>query len=181
MIMNTKFIICCIVMFLLFQEAVGQSVIECELIHLTELTLKNSPSIKQNGLAINKAEANRQLQSSAFDYLLVSGLSFNKNQLNLFNQDPRNEIFDGPLKTNYAELSGGLQRKHRSGLLVNLNLAHTQIADNFPWNRFNENVGAYYSNHNTSTTLSLTQPILRGRGKKFAAAAEKASGIYIEN
>jgi outer membrane protein TolC len=161
-------------------EVAAQSLIESDLIHLTELTLKNSPSIKQNGLAINKAEANRQMQTSAFDHLLVSGLSFNHNQLNLFNQDPRNEIFEGPLKTNYAELSSGLQRRYRSGLLVNLNLVHTQSADNFPLNRFNEKVGRYYANHNTATTLSLTQPILRGRGRKNATAAEKAAGIYIE-
>lgn len=181
MIMRKLLFICYLLVSFCLQYAVGQSVIECELIHLTELTLKNSPLIKRNGLEVNKAEANRQVQSSAFDYQLVSGFSLNHNQSNLFNQDPRNEIFDGPLKANYAELNGGLQRKYRSGLLVNLNLAHTQVSDNFPLNRFNEMVGAYYSDHNTSTTLSLTQPILKGRGRKIATAAEKASEIYIES
>ena len=69
----------------------------------------------------------------------------------------------------------------RSSLRASLSIDYTNVKDNFPYNRFSQNVGAYFQDHTVSSTFSLTQPILRGRGNKIATALEKASKLNIES
>lgn len=159
----------------------GQSGVQCELSTLSKLTLDKSPSIKSGALNIDNAKANLQVQSSAFDYQLNSEVSLSNNKVYLFNADSRNEIIDDQIKTNNTDISIALQRKLRSGLSASLGVNYSQLSDNFPINRFNENVGPDISNHTVSTTLSLTQPLLKGRGKRITTALEKGSALNIES
>jgi len=161
--------------------AFSQSSIECDLLTLSQLTLDKSPSIKVGKLGIDRATANTKIQGSVFDFQLTSGASISQNKLNLFNADPRNDIINGKLETDNSDFSLGLQRKFRSGLNANLSIDYFHVSDNFPINRFNQDVGANVSDHTVSTTFSLTQPLLKGRGNRITTAAEKASKLNLES
>lgn len=149
----------------------GQSSIECNLLNLSKLTLKNNSTIRKGELSIDRAKANTIVQGSTFDYQLISSASASQNKENLFDADPRNNILSGKLEAFNSDLSIGLQRKFRSGLYTNLSLNYSQYSDNYPFNRFGQEVGSGVSDHQASTTLSLTQPLLKGRGEKNVAVA----------
>ncbi len=159
----------------------GQSSIECNLSNLSKLTLKNNLTIRRGELSIDGATANTIVQGSVFDYQLISSASASQNKENLFDVDPRNDILSGKLESFNSDFSIGLQRKFRSGLYTNLSLDYTQYSDNYPFNRFSQEVGSYISDHKVSTTLSLTQPLLKGRGEKNVAVAEKVSILNLES
>ncbi len=159
----------------------AQTDIEGSLLNLASLTLDKSPVVKQNILLINQAEANYRTQRSIFDYELSSGLSLTRNKLTLFDADPRSAILSDKLETNSTGLSLGLQKRFRTGLIANITTEYSSISDNFPFNRFNEQVGANISDQVTATTLSLTQPLLRGNRKSIVTAFEKSAQLSIES
>lgn len=158
-----------------------QTTIPVDIVKLSKITLAKSPIIKRNLLSVTNAEANFQIQKSTFDYQLVSGFSLNRNASNLFEADPRNEFISDQLKLKNSGISIGLQKTLRSSLRASLSIDYINVKDNFPYNRFSQNVGAYFQDHTVSSTFSLTQPILRGRGNKIATALEKASKLNIES
>lgn len=157
----------------------GQNQIDGNLLHLSELTLDKSPLIQRNRLQIDQAEANFRNQRSVFDYELSSGINFNKNKLTLFDADPRSQILSEDLETNSTGVSLALQKRFRTGLIANISADYSRVSDNFPLNRFNEQVGANLSNHASSATFSLTQPLLRGNGLKVSTAFEKSAELAI--
>ena len=159
----------------------GQSTVECNLLNLSKLTLDKNPTIKVSNLGVDRAKANTKIQASTFDFQLASDASYSQNKLNLFNSDSRSAIINGKLETDNSTFSLELQRKFRSGINANLSLDYSQVSDNFPLNRFNQEVGANISDHTVSTTLSLTQPLLKGRGRKVTTASEKASVLNLES
>lgn len=159
----------------------GQSTIDCNLSNISRLTLEKNATIKMRKSGIDIAQASSLIQSSAFDYQLISSASASQNKENLFELDPRNDIVKGKLEAFNSDFSIGLQRKFRSGLYANLSLDYSQASDNFPFNRFNQEVGAGISNHTASTTLSLTQPLLKGRGKKIVTVAERVSALNLDS
>ena len=159
----------------------SQSAIPVDIVKLSELTFSKSPTVQRNALTIDNAEGRLQVQKSAFDYQLVSSASLSRNALNLFEIDARNQFLSDDLKSKNTGASLGLQRKFRSGLSANLNVNYSMANDNFPINRFNQNVGSFIEDHSVSSTFSLTQPLLRGRGKLVASALEKASALNLQS
>lgn len=159
----------------------GQTTMPVDIVKLSEITLAKNPTIKRNLLSVTNAEGNLQIQKSAFDYQLTSGLSLSRNSLNLFEADPRNEFISSQLKSKNTGASIGLQKAFRSSLRANLSVDYTNANDNFPFNRFSQDVGAYFEDHTVSSTFSLTQPLLRGRGNRMATALEKTSQLNVES
>jgi len=146
-----------------------------------QLTIAKSPTLQRQHIQNRSAEVNKQSAASLFDYQLFSNLSLNRAGVNLFDADPRKDFIGNQIKTNNMSLSTGLQRTFRSGLRANAGLEYSRTADNFPFNAFNENIGSFVSNNNTSTTLSITQPLLKGRGRSITTANEKIADISIES
>lgn len=159
----------------------SQTTLPVNIVKLSEITLTKNPIIKRNMLSVNDAEGGLQIQKSTFDYQLVSRLSLSRNALNLFEVDPRNEYINNQLTSKSTGASVGLQKTFRSSLTANLSVDYSNSNDNFPLNRFNQDVGAYFQDHTVSSTFSLTQPLLRGRGNQTATALEKASELNLES
>ena len=160
----------------------GQSTIECDIIELAKLTLSKNPNIDRSELQIKNAEANFQIQQSQFDFNLSSGITSSLTRSALFNEDSRNTLLnDNLFESRRTTFSAGLTRQFRSGTTTDLSLNYTKNADNFPINQFNQNVGKFTADYDLVTTLSITQPLLKGRGKKVATALEKSSSLLVEN
>jgi len=178
--MKYKFLFFC---FLFFGICMihSQTTMPVDIVKLSEITLAKNPTVKRNLLSITNAEGNFQIQKSTFDYQLISGVSLNRNHLNLFEADPRNEFISDQLKSKSTGVSVGLQKTFRSSLTANLSVDYTNANDNFPFNSFSQNVGAYFEDHTMSSTFSLTQPLLRGRGNRMTTALEKASQLNVES
>ncbi|MEM6718291.1 MAG: TolC family protein [Bacteroidota bacterium] len=162
-------------------QMLAQTTTPVDLVKLSEITLAESPIVKQNILTITSAEGGFLVQKSAFDYQMTSGLSWNRNELNLFEADPRNNFVSNDLQTRGTGASLGLQKAFRSSLIAAINVDYTRATDNFILNRFNQNVGEFVDDHTVSTTFSLTQPLLRGRGRTIATALEEASKLNVES
>jgi len=159
----------------------GQTQIDGDLLLLSELTLDKSPLIQRNGLNIDQAEANFQSQRSAFDYQLSSGYNISKNRLTPFDADPRSQILTGNIETNTSDFSIGLQKRFRTGTILDVRSNYSQVSDNFPINQFGEQVGADISDQASTATIALTQPLLRGNGVKVTTAFEKSAKLDIES
>ena len=161
------------------QQAQSES-IACDLVNLYQITLSKSPVLQRQNIQYRISEAEKQSASSTFDYQLFSDLSLDRSGLNLFELDPRNDIADGKINTNSLTLSGGVQRTFRSGMTASAGLNYSRIGDNLPFNNYNQEVGPFFYDNNTSATLSIRQPLLRGRGRYFATANEQIANIGIE-
>ncbi|WP_299435372.1 TolC family protein [uncultured Aquimarina sp.] len=160
----------------------GQTSLECDLVQLTKWTLDKSPVIQQNELLIQNAEGSVRIQRSIFDYQLTAGFSLSKDKNYLFDGDPRNSVIDTDIiETNTTGFSLGLQRRFRVGLLAAVELDYDQLSDDFTLNQFGQQVNPFLSNHTVSSTLSLTQPLIRGRGTKVTTALEKASLLQLKS
>lgn len=162
-------------------NAIGQTDIKGSLLNLASLTLDKSPIIKQNDLTIGQAEANYRTQRSIFDYELSSGISLSRNKLTLFDADSRSLIISEKLETNNTGISLGLQKRFRTGLIAAINTEYSSISDNFPFNRFSQEVGPDISDHITSTTFSLTQPLLRGNTRAVTTAFEESAKLAVQS
>jgi outer membrane protein len=158
----------------------SQTKIKCDLISVSNIAFNKSPILKSSYYAIQDAEANLQVQNGAFDFNLNSALSFQNNSYTLFNADPRNKYIDRYLKSNSIELSTGLQKRFRSSQIVEFSLKYGYNNSNFPFNNFNEYVGSFYGNHSGTINFSLTQPLLKGRGKEITTLSEKVSSLHID-
>ncbi len=155
--------------------------IPCTLSNLTSLTLDKNPQLQRQKLRIARNRADLQIATSLFDYRLNASLNANRNQENLFTLDPRFPVIDGRIKTNNYTASGGIQRILRTSLSTRVGFDYARISDNFPLNQFNEEVGSFVSNNFTTINLSFNQPLLRGRGRKFATANEQFSKDMVES
>ncbi|MFV0247939.1 MAG: TolC family protein [Tenacibaculum sp.] len=178
--MNYKFLLFNLVLFGIC-KTFSQTTIPVDIVRLSEITLAKNPTIKRNLLSVSNAEGSLQIQKSSFDYQLTSGLFFNDNKQNLFDADARNQFIRNELNIKNAGATIGLQKRFRSSLIANLSMDYGVVTDNFPFNRFNQDVGAYFQDHTVSSTFSLTQPLLRGRGNRIATALERASQLNIES
>jgi outer membrane protein len=158
----------------------SQTKIKCDLIAVANIAFNKSPTLKSSYYAIQDAEANLQVQNSAFDFSLNSALSFQNNSYSLFDADPRNQYVDRYLKSNSIEFSTGLQKRFRSAQIAELGFKYGYNDSNFPFDNFNEYVGSFYGNHSGTINFSLTQPLLKGRGKQIATVSEQISSLYID-
>lgn len=179
--MTNKTVYISLLLLLVISKMFAQNDTPVDLVKLSQITLAESPIVKQNILSISSAEGGFLVQKSVFDYQLTSGISWNRDEFNLFEADPRNSFFNDPLDSRGAGVSVGLQKAFRSSLTAALSVDYTLSTDNFPINSFNQNVGAFIDDHIVSTTFSLTQPLLRGRGKTVATALEEASKLNVES
>jgi outer membrane protein len=164
-----------------FGNLYGQSKIKCDLIELSYKAFDKSPSIKRSYYSIQGAEANLQIQQGTFNTNTFSELGFRNNRNNLFEADPRNQYIDNVLKSNNVNFSAGLQKRLRTGQLTEVSLSYGLNENNFPFNNFNEKVGVYWGTHTSTINFSLTQPLLRGKGRNVATTFERTSRLYVEN
>lgn len=158
-----------------------QTIFPVDIVKLSKITLTESPTIKSNILSITNAEGNLQIQKSTFDYQLNSGVSLSRNTLNLFEADPRNQFISDQLHSRNAMASVGLEKTFRSSLVANLSVDYSMVSDNYLFNSFNQNLGPDINEHVISSTFSLTQPLLRGKGRKIVTAIEQASNLDVES
>ncbi|MEO1012382.1 MAG: TolC family protein [Bacteroidota bacterium] len=170
-----------LLLLLVWGKACPQSQIPANLVTLSELTLDRSPLIKRNELTIGQAEAGLRNQKSIFDYQLSSGLSLQQNEQTLFDADPRSPILMGDLEGRNTGISLALQKQFRTGLIAQVSSEYSRALDNFPFNAFNEEVGADVSDHLSSATVSLTQPLLRNNGKRVVTAFERAAKLEVKS
>lgn len=152
-----------------------------DLMELSKTAIEKSPVLKRNAYTITNAEADLQIQSSVFDYNLFSNLSYQKNRYHLFESDPRNQYLDKILNSNNIDISAGLNRKFRTGQIVELGLQHLFNNNNIPFNNFSQPIPAFKGDYTSLLNLSITQPLLRGRGKSIVTLNEQASKLYIES
>ena len=155
--------------------------IQCDLENLYKLTVAKSPTIQRQNIQYKLAEVEKKSASSIFDYQVIADLSVNRTGNHLFKQDPRVDVIGNMFNTNSLNLSGGVQRTFRSGLTANASLNHSKVADNLPFNAFNETVGSYYADNNTSISASISHPLLRGRGKDIVVANETVAKLRIKS
>ena len=177
-LIRTLLILVCLSIF----NAHSQQSREGDLIQLARLTLEKNPILKSSEIQITSSEGNVRVQQSTFDYQLTSAFALRENKNYLFEADPRNEAFENAfIETHATDFSLGFQRKFRSGLSSALQLNYEQSASNFPFNQFNQNISPFLANHSVTTTLSLTQPLWRGRGRRVVAALERAAKLQVES
>jgi outer membrane protein len=157
----------------------GQSLIRCDLIEVSSIAFTKNPTIKSADYAIQNAEGNFLVQKSAFDFNLNSEAKYQTERYNLFAADSRNEEIDKALINNSFNIAAGLQKTFRTGQTADLSLQYDYNNNNYPYNVFAQYVGPFFGNHLSTINLTLTQPLLRGRGAKITTAAEKASVFYI--
>ena len=164
----------------MFATAQGKT-IPCELENLYQITISNSPTIKRQNIQHQKARADKQSATGVFDYQLYTNLFANRASSNLFNADSKVPIIGNQLKTNSVSLATGAQRTFRTGLTASAEVEYSRLADNFTYNRYNEIVEPFMADNTTNATLSITQPLLKGRGREVTTANEKAAVISIES
>ena len=143
-------------------------------------SLNNNPVIKRNQMTYENASGNLLIRKSDFDYRLITNFNFQHDNTNLFDLDSRFSFVNGTLRSNANVFNLGLIKKFRTGLRAELSLNTRTNLNNLPFNRFGENISPYIENHAISSTFSLAQPLLRGRGKKITAAFETASKINLD-
>lgn len=163
-----------------FCQSLGDS-IRADLRTLSELLIQTSPDLKRQSYAVQLIESDRQLAKSVFDYRLVSGLNFFRDQAFLLEGDSRFESVGGELMTNTFSFNGGVSRTFRTGLQTNIGVNYSRFADGYPFDEFGETEAPYLATNLTSLRVSFVQPLLRGRGKKFAAANESFAIKAVES
>lgn len=159
----------------------GQSKIKCDLLEISSKAFDKNPTLKRSSYAVQDAVANLQLQKSIFDFNAYSEFGVRNSSYTLFDADPRNQFVDKVLKTNTINFTAGMRKKLRTGQTTDVSLNYGFNNSNLPYDGFNQNVGAYWGNHISTINYSLTQPLLRGRGRDIATALERTSSLYIEN
>lgn len=159
----------------------GQSKINCDLVGISNIAFEKNPTIQKSAYTIKSAEADFQIQRSVFDVNLFSEVAVKTNRYTLLGEDPRNQFIDKILKTNTLDFSAGVRKKLRTGQITDISLKYGFNNNNFPYDGFNQYVGAFWGNHVSSVNLSLTQPLLRGRGRDVTTISERISQLYIEN
>ena len=177
-----KFIILLLVAFTFFWSIpiFSQSKISSNLIDISNVAFNKNPTVNRSFNDIKDAEANLQIQNSIFDYNLQSELSYQRSRNTLLDADPRNQFINKYFNTNTIELNSGLQKKFRTGQRAELGLNYNFNSNNFPFDNFSQPVSPYFGNHSGALSFSLTQPLLRGRGKEVTTIPEKISELYIE-
>lgn len=180
--MRSKLIILVVSLILCLSNLLGQSgEIPCGLSNMYRITVDKSPVFQRQNIQLRITEVNKKSASSLFDYQLFSDLSVNRLGNRLFDLDPRQVVVGQNINTNQLSLSGGVQRNFRSGLSAEAGITYSRIADNFPFNSFNEDVGSFYSDNATNVFVSIRQPLIRGKGRDITTANEAIADHNIES
>ncbi|MCC5613102.1 TolC family protein, partial [Nostoc sp. CHAB 5834] len=141
-----------------------------------------NPNVLRSSYTIRSAESDLQIQRSAFDVNSFSELLIRNGQNTLLDADPRTPYIENSvLRNNVLNLSAGLRKRLRTGQLTEFSMNYGFANNNLPLNSFNQPIGAYLGNNASTINFSLTQPLLRGKGKQVTTALEKAYSLYVEN
>lgn len=168
-------------MFTMFSRLlIGQTKIPGGLLRLSQRALEENPSLKRSLFSVKSAAADLRMQKGAFDYTLLSELSFQNTGYHLFNTDPRNEFLNEVLKTNNWDFNIGLQKMFKSGQIAELGVQYSYNNSNIPFNNFSQAVPRYRGDYTGLLNFSLTQPILQGSGKDITTIPKRISKLYIK-
>ncbi len=154
-------------------------VIACNLLNMEELMLLHNPSIKQRLLDIQRSQADFQSNQSVFDDQLFANSSYRRNRNNLQGNDPRLMLFDN-IRGNTVNASVGLQKNFRNSLLLNSGLKWSRSANSSTFDDFGREEDPFFANNNAQFSLNLTQPLMKGKGRKITTANLRASELQIE-
>ncbi|MCI4670056.1 MAG: TolC family protein [Bacteroidia bacterium] len=160
---------------------VGQEDIRSDLRSLVELMIQRSPILVRQGYVVQQSKAERRLAKGLFDFNLTSGVSLIQANDNLFQKDPRFESIGGDLLTHTSNFRLGLDRTFRTGLQSSLSFNYSRVASNLPLDQFGETTPPFLADNISSLSVSLSQPLLRGRGKKNTAATERFTIKMVES
>lgn len=158
----------------------SQTTVPVDIVTLSEQTFYKNPDIQRNNLTITTAKGQLQIQKSTFDYQLTSEVSLGRSALNPLDEDPISPYVVNSLNSKTTTGSIALQRTFRSSLSASLNIGYDLSKSNLPFNRFNQESIPYLGDHTVSSTFSLKQPLLRGRGKTITTALEQASKLNLD-
>ncbi len=172
-----------LVLLMLFVSNVySQPVVKANLMELARKAFEKNPNVLRSSFAVRNAESDLQIQRSAFDLNSFSELLLRNNQNTLLGADPRTAYVENSLlKSNVLNLSAGLRKRLRTGQLTEFGVNYGFNNSNLPLNSFNQPVGVYLGNNASTLNFSLTQPLLRGRGRQVVTALERASSLYVLN
>ena len=166
----------------LYGNVYGQPVVKGDLIEIAQRAFNKNPNVVRSGLAIRNAEADLQIQRSVFDVNSFSEVLIRNNQNTLLGADPRTSLVENSiLKNNVLNLSAGLRKRLRTGQLTEFSMNYGFTNNNLPLNSFNQPIGLYLGNNASTLNFSLTQPLLRGKGRQIATALERANYLYVQN
>lgn len=145
--------------------------IESSLKNFTQLLIENNYELKSQNYTIQESKSYLLSNYGVFDFGLTSNVSYNYLKSRLQDNDPKLQYLNSHnLRSNNVGFSAGIQKKLQSGQYTNVSIDYTFDNNNFPINNFGENVGEYANNNFGRLLFSLTQPILRGRGKNINLA-----------
>lgn len=167
-----------ILIFLIGNMCYSQSTLD--LLSLSKAVLSENVTIKRNVIALKDAEANVQIERSLFDYNLFSDLSYQATAYHLFTSDPRYNYLDKVLSTNTWDFTGGVRKKLRSSQIIEVASQFNYNNSNSPFNSFSQEVPPFQGDYSGTVNLSLTQPLLKGRGKRIATIPEKVAELVVE-
>ncbi|WP_367393041.1 TolC family protein [Lewinella sp. LCG006] len=153
--------------------------VTCDLLHLYQLTLANSPTVQRQEIRNQIVKTGKQTARSQFDYQLVSDVSLSRSSYNFYEADPLRALIGNTMNTNNFSLSTGVQRTFRTGTTANVGLQYQRVSDSNPINGFSETIGAFIPDNTTTTSLSITQPLLRGRGRDIVTANEEVAELNL--
>ncbi len=156
--------------------------VKCDLLEISRKAFDKNPTLVRSGLAIRSAEADLRIQRSTFDLNSFSELVFQNNQYRLLGADPRNAFLENSiLLNNTLNMSAGLRKRLRTGQLTEFSFNYGFANNNYPINSFNQPISLYLGSNTSTLNFSLTQPLLRGKGRPIVTALERANSLYVLN
>ena len=158
----------------------GFSQVDGSLVGLSQEALTKNAVLKRNILAVKNAEADLQVQQSTFDYNLLSDLTYQRAGYRLFESDPRNQYLDKILKTNDWDFNGVLQKKLRTSQILEVGANYGFNNNNVPFNSYSQPIPVFRGDYSGTLNFSVTQPLLRGRGKNITTIPERTSELIVE-
>lgn len=156
------------------------SQIEGSLMHLSQLALAKNPVLKKNLISVKSAEADLQQQKSIFDYNLYSGILYENNSYRLFDTDLRNQYLNKFLKTNNLDINAGIQKKLRTSQIIAFDIKYSYNDNNIPFNSYSQPINPYIGDYTNTFNFSITQPLIKGKGKNIATIPERTSEIIVQ-
>lgn len=158
----------------------GQNTLPADLLSLSRFALDHNFDIRRSELSVENARADLTVEKGAFDFQFNSKLAYEHTGYSLFERDPRNEFLKGKLNTNGWDLTTALQKKFRTSQLFEVGVQYAFDNNNLPFNDFSDPLPRYRGNYIGTLNLSITQPLLRGRGKRITQIPETMAELFIE-
>lgn len=145
------------------------------LVEALQSTLANHPALRIGEQQVVSSRALHRQTSGAFDTVIASGFTQNRvnTPLTLFSQEQAAllGIITRDQVSNVSTLNIGATKEYRNGVSITPSLVNSRTTDNI------YDIGGV---NFTTVAFQVNVPLLRGRGRGVAAAAETASGIEIE-